>query len=262
MHYYQFNIGDYKSHTDYLTPIEDLAYRRMLDLYYLHEKPLPATAKEVARKIGLRENVAEVELILNDFFDKSEDGYVNYRANEEIDAYKLKAEVAKNNGKRGGRPSKKTQQEPKITQPVNSANPVETGSKAKHKPLNINQEPLTIKQVKEKDLSPKVDVSLIHDVFEYWLMVMNKSSRTSLTTLRKTKIASRLKDGYPVHEIKQAIDNVSKDHFLVAGGHTDIEMICRSDTNLEKYRDAMPNNGQLSQTTMQNIETFRNVELD
>ena len=104
----------------------------------------------------------------------------------------------------------------------------------------------------------------IKDVFEYWAQVMCKSNRTSLTTSRKAKITARLKDGYPVHEIKQAIDNVAKDSFLVAGGHTDIEMICRSDTNLEKYRDAMKINqsNQLSQTTMQNIETFKNVELD
>ena len=135
MHYYQFNIGDYKSHTDYLSPIEDLAYRRMLDLYYLHEKPLPTTPHEVARKIGLREYVCEVELVLNDFFDNTEDGYVNYRANEEIEAYKSKADTARNNGKKGGRPTKTTQQEPKITQLVNLANPDETGLKAKHKPL-------------------------------------------------------------------------------------------------------------------------------
>ena len=89
--------------------------------------------------------------------------------------------------------------------------------------------------------SSKPDYDLdIKDVFNYWVQVMGKGNRTSLTTLRKSKISSRLKDGYPSHEIKQAIDNVAKDSFLVAGGHTDIEMICRSDTNLEKYRDAMP----------------------
>jgi hypothetical protein len=87
--------------------------------------------------------------------------------------------------------------------------------------------------------SSKPDYGLdAKDIFDYWIRVMCKTSRTSLTKLRKEKIVSRLKDGYPVHEIKQAIDNVAKDHFLVAGGHTDIEMICRSDTNLEKYRDA------------------------
>lgn len=119
---------------------------------------------------------------------------------------------------------------------------------------------------KIKDLPTKVDVNLFltDEIFQYWVKAMNKGSRTSLTDLRKSKINSRLKAGYPSHEIKQAIDNVAKDSFLVAGGHTDIEMICRSDTNLEKYRDAVKSNqnNQFSQTTMQNIETFKNVELD
>jgi len=35
MHYYQFNIGDYASHTRHLSDLEDLAYRRLLDAYYL-----------------------------------------------------------------------------------------------------------------------------------------------------------------------------------------------------------------------------------
>ena len=39
MHFYSFNIGDYASHTRHLTPMEDLAYRRLLDIYYLHEQP-------------------------------------------------------------------------------------------------------------------------------------------------------------------------------------------------------------------------------
>ncbi|NDH69342.1 MAG: DUF1376 domain-containing protein, partial [Gammaproteobacteria bacterium] len=33
MHYYQFHIGDYKSHTHHLSLLEDLAYRRLLDFY-------------------------------------------------------------------------------------------------------------------------------------------------------------------------------------------------------------------------------------
>ena len=113
-----------------------------------------------------------------------------------------------------------------------------------------------------KDLSPKVDVNLflVDEIFQYWVKVMCKGNRTSLTKTRKAKISSRLKDGYPSHEIKQAIDNVAKDSFLVAGGHTDIEMICRSDTNLEKYRDAM----KMSSADMkmakhnQDIEDFTN----
>jgi hypothetical protein len=109
--------------------------------------------------------------------------------------------------------------------------------------------------------SSKPDYELdIKDIFNYWIQVMAKGNRTSLTALRKSKINSRLKAGYPSHEIKQAIDNVAKDSFLVAGGHTDIEMICRSDTNLEKYRDAakMSNADMKMAKRQQSIEDFSN----
>ena len=84
MHYYQFNIGDYKSHTDYLSPMEDLAYRRMLDWCYLHEKELPSSPQEIARKIGLRDFIKEIELVLCDFFTKTDSGYSNQRIMEEV----------------------------------------------------------------------------------------------------------------------------------------------------------------------------------
>ena len=34
MIYYPFHIGDYIAHTAHLDPIEDCAYRRLLDAYY------------------------------------------------------------------------------------------------------------------------------------------------------------------------------------------------------------------------------------
>ena len=37
MNYYPFHLGDYAARTAHLEPMEDLAYRRLLDLYYLGE---------------------------------------------------------------------------------------------------------------------------------------------------------------------------------------------------------------------------------
>ncbi len=149
MHYYQFNIGDYTSHTNYLSLLEDLAYRRLLDAYYLAESPFPDDPKQVARKIGMRDNIGEVESVLSDFFDIENGFYHHKRVDEEIRLYHEKAVTARANGKKGGRPkkSKETQQEPTAnpeeTQPVNLANPEETGLKANHKPLTINHKPIT-----------------------------------------------------------------------------------------------------------------------
>jgi len=36
--WYKFHLGDYITHTTHLSDAEDLAYRRLLDLYYMSEK--------------------------------------------------------------------------------------------------------------------------------------------------------------------------------------------------------------------------------
>ena len=41
VNYYPHHIGDYSKDTSHLTMLEDAAYRRMLDVYYATEKPLP-----------------------------------------------------------------------------------------------------------------------------------------------------------------------------------------------------------------------------
>lgn len=95
MNYFSFHIGDYAAHTKHLSLIEDLAYRRMLDLYYTNEKSLPVEPEKVARLIGMREYMQEVSNVLSDFFLKTEDGYISKRCDEEISRYHAKAERAK-----------------------------------------------------------------------------------------------------------------------------------------------------------------------
>jgi uncharacterized protein YdaU (DUF1376 family) len=145
MHYYQFNIGDYAKSTKHLTLLEDLAYRRLLDIYYDTEKPLTSNVKQLARIAGMSEYIDEINNVLSDFFTETEKGFTQKKTACEIEAYQAKAGTARVNGKLGGRP-KKTHPEPKETQSVNSANPDETGLKPNYKPLTINQEPLTNNQ--------------------------------------------------------------------------------------------------------------------
>lgn len=86
MHFYQFHIGDYKSHTHHLSPMEDLAYRRLLDHYYLHEAPIKQ--REIARQIGMRDHEQDVLTVLNEFFVSTDDGFINPRADKEIRAFR------------------------------------------------------------------------------------------------------------------------------------------------------------------------------
>lgn len=95
MHFYQFHIGDYKSHTHHLSPMEDLAFRRLLDHYYLHETPI--RQRDIARQIGLKDYEQEVLTVLDEFFISTENGYIHTRADEEIAKYRKLSE----DGKRG-----------------------------------------------------------------------------------------------------------------------------------------------------------------
>ena len=53
MHYYQFNIADYRKDTIHLTPIEHYIYRTLIDWYYLDEQPIPKETQSVIRRLGL-----------------------------------------------------------------------------------------------------------------------------------------------------------------------------------------------------------------
>lgn len=104
MHYYNFNIGDYMKHTLHLSPEEDLAYRRLLDMYYDTEAPIPNNIPLVSRRLRMGSEV--VESVLNEFFEFTEEGYKNYRADGEIADYHKFLEKQKANGRLGGRPKK------------------------------------------------------------------------------------------------------------------------------------------------------------
>ena len=94
MHYYQFNIGDYKSHTEHLSEMEDLTYRRLLDWYYLHESPIPLDLTETARQIRMRSHSDCITLVLQEYFERTDDGWVHHRANKEIAKTGEKSEKA------------------------------------------------------------------------------------------------------------------------------------------------------------------------
>ena len=94
MNYYAFHIGDYKAHTSHLSLIEDLAFRRMLDLYYLTESPLPEI-KKIARAICMRENIEDIQTVLDEFFIDTEEGFIHERCEREIKAMNDKSGKAK-----------------------------------------------------------------------------------------------------------------------------------------------------------------------
>ena len=147
MHYYKFNIGDYASHTQHLEPLEDIAYRRMLDWIYLHESPLPDSPEQIARLIRMRTHCEDIANVLHEFFTLTDYGWMQEKASIEIDAYKDKSNKAKASA--AARWAKK----PAIVDA--NALPTTCEGNANHKPLTTNQEPLT----NLKDMSPSAPVN-------------------------------------------------------------------------------------------------------
>lgn len=128
MFHYPFHVGDYIADTAHLTLEEDIAYRRLLDLYYTTEQPIPNDFRLVARRIRMPDYAGMVGAVLREFFahDLEEDCWRKARCDDEIAKYKGFIEA----GKRGA--EKRWHKNP--TDPANS-------------PPNENQEPRTENQL-------------------------------------------------------------------------------------------------------------------
>jgi len=98
MHYYTHHIGDYKKDTSHLTLLEHGIYRQLIDLYYLTENPLDANA---LRLIGCRteEEKNLANNILVEFFQHTNEGYIQKRCEEEIIRLYSKSEKCRANAK-------------------------------------------------------------------------------------------------------------------------------------------------------------------
>jgi uncharacterized protein YdaU (DUF1376 family) len=135
MHYYKFNIADYRKDTGHLSTIEHGIYRQLIDWYYLDEQPIPEETQVVIRRLRLGSDDVKFLLnVLSDFFVLGKTGWVHKRIEVEIKDYQEQAEKNKNNGKLGGRPKK--------TQVVISGLPDESQNNPNHKPLTINHKPI------------------------------------------------------------------------------------------------------------------------
>lgn len=147
MHFYNHHIGDFRAGCFNMTRMERALYREMLDIYYDTEQPLPDSMDTVCKLLGVRDEAERKmvgEILLLKFAQVEGRGYVHERCEIEIAEYHAKAEVARANGKLGGRP-KKTQNKPSGNPEVTGSeprdNPEITGSQANQKPVTNNHKP-------------------------------------------------------------------------------------------------------------------------
>jgi uncharacterized protein YdaU (DUF1376 family) len=167
MNFYPFHIGDYISHTSHLTDEEDLAYRRMIDLYYQTEKPFTQDPHWIAKRC--RTTVEIVHYILSEYFevDVENSCWRNKRADEEIAKYHAMQE--------GGR----------LGAQKRWGNRADKGSDSppKHPPMQTkNQEPRTINHINTPE---GVNESLFKDFLEVRKTKKAKWTETALKGLQR-----------------------------------------------------------------------------
>ena len=102
MHYYQHNIADYRKDTTHLTLQEHGCYRQLLDQFYLDETPLPLEEDKLFRLFNARNEDEKnaIRNVINDFWTKTVNGFIQGRSKTEIDGYKERIEVATKSAKK------------------------------------------------------------------------------------------------------------------------------------------------------------------
>jgi uncharacterized protein YdaU (DUF1376 family) len=183
MHYYQFNIGDYRAATAHLSNEEDLAYRRLLDMYYDTEQKIPLDTQWVSKRLRLATQV--VDDVLKDMFVRHEDGWFHARCDDLIQQYHAMAEKNRANGRLGGR----------------KKNPVGSDSHPIAK-ATINEEPITNNHKPKRESATVVacpsDVG--EQVWQDWLL-LRKAKKASVTeTVVKGARSEANKLGWPLEK--------------------------------------------------------------
>ena len=199
MHHYPFHVADYMLSTAHLTPMEDIAYRRLIDLYYSTEKPIPLETHSVSRKIRLECEV--VTSVLNEFFEKRDDGYHNDRCDDELSRYSGICERNKTNGKAGGRPKK--------TQSVSSGKDLGIQNNPNQEPITKNQSISNTDVLDSAEKKPPrfyplkwlLAKGVDKQVAEDWLKLRKTKKLESTLTALEGVEAEATKVGYPLNTV-------------------------------------------------------------
>ena len=219
MHFYDFNIGDYAKKTQHLTNDEDLAYRRLLDLYYDTEQPITHRLATLSRRLRVDEK--SIKNVLDEYFPNG----INKHADEKIAEYHAYLLKQSENGKKGGRPKNQdvaitfeNDNKPTDNPPLSQNNPVPS------QPLTTK--PLTTNQINTNTLSPpalpKADPVQYEEIVNLYHQTLPMCPKVvMLTAKRKGFIAARWKSGVlpDLETWKNYFEFVSKSDFLT--GKTD-----------------------------------------
>ena len=113
MYWYKFDFSRYQVETYGIPDAEDLAYRRLRDLYYRLEGPIANDPLRIENDVGLDWDC--IEPVLLRFFVKSaKNSWLHAAWQADIDRRKKRAESNAKAGKIGGKAKRLRKQEPAL----------------------------------------------------------------------------------------------------------------------------------------------------
>lgn len=223
MHYYQFNIADYRKDASHLTPVEHHIYRWLIDEYFLQESPIPNNVPLLLRKMQLKNKHREsVEQILFEFFYPACDEdykpvdlqihteyvqlgeypetcqyWVHQRIESNIEDYKglIEKKSAAGKASAASRAIKKNTSSTHVKQGLSDVQQT-----INHKPLTINQEPVNVLpngNTRENEVSTGNGQVPIKQIVDKWNVLAKSEGlpqAVKVTTTIKGQIRQRWKD--------------------------------------------------------------------
>jgi uncharacterized protein YdaU (DUF1376 family) len=203
MHYYKFNVAGWAKDTSHLSLKEEAIYLRLINFYYDHEKPIPLKTHLVLRKLRMADESETVDIILEEFFTKTKDGWIQNHCEKLIGEYQKMAERNKKNAKLGGRPKINDLAKP-------SGNPEDNQEETESNPKGIpnykletnNQELETNNQDSDFEPSapPPKKQSLDYDrIKEIFNATLTKASNIVKLTEKRKKLVKKLFDDFELN---------------------------------------------------------------
>lgn len=178
MHYFEYNIKDYRADAFQLTLIQHGAYKQLIDQYYLNEKPLTLNIEDLCYELLIRgdDEKKAIVFILEKFFDKTESGYVHKRCDAVIKKYK-----AKSNQSRDAVNTRWAKEKGKNTDVIRESYDRNTNQEQE----TINQETETIKHISRP---MDVNISVWEDYMNFRKLQKKPLYETTLKALKKESV--------------------------------------------------------------------------
>ena len=243
MNKYFHHIGDFKSATTHLTRQEASVYLDLIHRYYDQEEPIMLDTKLLARKLARKGEEAKdiepvIEIVLDEFFIKTADGYLNERCEFDLDLYRNGTSQKSKAGIASGKARKKKAKELKAKQIAASGQSVVVEQVLNTKEQvyttkNDNQEPEPITSLQKFE---EKDMKIAKHIYSKLLEANPKHKEPNLKVWAEdiNKIA-RI-DNRPYPEIVEVFNWANADDFWSTNSLSPSKLRKQYDTLLIKMR--------------------------